>query len=162
VTSNTTTTAKTIQGKNVRILANADVNREMAQATIAGAIERCSATAAGAPAAAVQNAPPVAPPALNLTGTWFGQGTPDGTYTIFQSGMVITWSALSNDGVTWGNDFVGLLKGNLISGTYRDKPGYPAHNVGNVVLRVGDACHLYLDSTNISDYATTAWTKMNC
>ncbi len=158
VTSNTTTTAKTTQGKNIRILVPPDVNREMAEATLVGAIKRCS----GAPTDALQNAPPRAAPTLNVAGTWFGRGTPDGTYTIFQSGNVVTWSAVSNDGVTWGNDFLGSLNGNLISGTYSDKPGYPARNVGNLVLRVVDACHLSLDSTNISDYATTVWTKINC
>jgi hypothetical protein len=79
----------------------------------------------------------------DLSGGW--TGSYGNTMELTHSGASITWVARSGDGEDFVHDFTGLISGNAVSGTFKDRPGYRAHATGKITAHVVDECQLKLD-----------------
>jgi Caspase domain len=92
-------------------------------------------------------APPVPPAttapavATNLTGRW--SANDGGTYMIRQSGTRVSWEGVSADyGRTWTHTFNGVIRDNVIVGSFFDHPPGKVRNSGDLKIRIVDANRL--------------------
>ena len=85
----------------------------------------------------------------NLTGDW--QGSAGNDLQLRQSGTTVTWLARAGDPKEWAHDFTGTITGNLISGTFQDRPGYEIHNRGRITAQIVDDCHLVITGVGLND-----------
>jgi hypothetical protein len=77
---------------------------------------------------------------VDLNGTW--HGTDGSTFVIKQTGTTVTWSAHSQDNVTWANDFSGHIAGTLVVGGWKDRLTHHVHQTGQLMMRIVDKNHL--------------------
>ena len=90
-----------------------------------------------------------AQPAWNLTGEW--QGSAGNDMSLRQSGTTLTWFGRSGDPQEWAHDFTGAISGDVIAGTFQDRPGYRVHNRGRITAKIIDDCHFVITGVGLND-----------
>jgi hypothetical protein len=129
---------------------------------IGGWAKLCTISLAVALVAAGGNAP--AQTAWNLTGGW--RGSAGNVLQLRQSGTTVTWFARAADREAWAHDFTGTISGDVISGTFQDRPGYQIHNSGVITARITDDCHFVITGVGVNGAAPSGggeqFTKTPC
>jgi uncharacterized membrane protein len=96
-------------------------------------------------------------PTVDLSGVWYAN---DGTYTLKQSGLRISWEGVSSDGgKAWTHTFNGDLQHDLIVGKYLNHPPGAARGGGVLSVRVINGNRLEKAVGSDSGFGGNLWTR---